>query len=206
MNELPGALLTTMGRLAVTFGVAAAAGLALGTVLSRSPRATAFVAPVALGLRALPSVCLLPMATLWFGKNEGTLLGATAVSPVFVIAMAAERALLSIPGSWAQVGAAMDAKGWTLYLRVLLPAAFPVLLAGLRVGWTLTWWSLIAAEMLFADRGMGYRLQAAWGAGDAGGVAAWSAVILAVGLAMDRLVFGLCERAVRRRWGQQQAS
>jgi NitT/TauT family transport system permease protein len=201
MHDWSGDLFLTLARLVTAYGAAAAGGAALGVLLARYPRVAGVLGPLSLGLRVLPSVCLLPLATLWLGRSEGVLLVVTALSPVLVVAMTLEQAITSIPAGWLQTAATMGVQGWPLCLRVVLPAALPAWLRGLRNGWVLTWWSLLAAEMLFMDRGLGRLLAGAWQAGEvvlAGGL---TALVLALGLVLDRLVFGACERFVRRRWG-----
>lgn len=97
-------------------------------------------------------------------------------------------------------------RGAKLYLRVILPAALPQLLIGLRAGWSFGWRSLMAAELLFMNLGLGHLLNMGRDLADAAQVVAIILVILVIGLVVDRMLFARTESAVRRRWGFETAA
>lgn len=205
-GALLGGLLTTLGRLALGYLIAAVAGLALGLLLARSNRLSEAVGPVVLGLQALPSICWFPLAILWVGLNEGAILFVTVVGTLFAVISATESAIRNLPPTYVRAGVTMGAKGWRLYTRVILPAALPQILTGLRVGWSFSWRSLMSAELLFMNRGLGNLLSVGRELADAAQVVAIILVILAVGLVIDRTVFARWERRLRRRWGYERAA
>jgi len=100
----------------------------------------------------------------------------------------------------------MGAKGWRFYVRVVLPAALPSLLTGLRLGWSFAWRSLMAAELLFLNLGFGHLLAMGRDLGDASQVMAVIVTILGVGMAVDRVCFARAERLIRHRWGYEAAA
>jgi NitT/TauT family transport system permease protein len=91
----------------------------------------------------------------------------------------------------------------SLYTQVILPAATPAVLPALRRAWWLAWWSLIAAELFQSSLGLGGLLQAGGERGDVAQILAVMILVLALGLVVDRIVFGVAERRVRTQWGAQ---
>lgn len=205
-GELPFAFVMTLLRITGGFTVSALAGIGLGLALSQSQRLSEAVGPIVLGLQAMPSICWFPLAILWFGLNEGAIAFVTVVGALFCVAFATESAIRNIQPSFVRAGATMGASGVRLYTRVIFPAALPNLLTGLRSGWSFAWRSLMAAELLFMNLGLGHLLNLGRDLADASQVVAIILVILLVGLAVDRLVFARSERSVRRRWGFERAA
>lgn len=154
-----------------------------------------------MGLQAMPSICWFPLAILWFGLNEWAILFVTVIGALFAVASTTEAAFRTIPPQFLRAAATMGAKGWRLYWQVMLPAALPTLLTGLRTGWSFAWRSLMAAELLFMSLGLGHLLGIGRELVDAALVVAVILVVLLFGLAVDRLLFARTETAVRQRWG-----
>lgn len=205
-GELLVAVLVTVRRILLAYVGASVAGLLLGALLARSPRLSAVVSPAVLGLQGLPSICWFPLAILWLGLNERAILFVTAIGTLFAVAAATEASIRTIPPTYLRAAATMGARGWRMYSRVVLPASLPTLLTGLRVGWSFAWRSLMAAEMLFMNLGLGHLLGMGRELADAAQVVAVILVILVMGLAVDRVVFARSERAVRHRWGFEKAA
>lgn len=204
--ELAVAVLHTMKRIGLGFGLSAAGGLVLGLAMARSRTLSDLLGPVVQGLQSMPSICWYPLAVLWFGWNEGALLFVTTAGALFAVAAAAEAGVRNIPPGYLRAAATMGARGWRLYTRVVLPAALPALLTGLRLGWSFAWRSLMAGELLFLNLGFGHLLAMGRDLGDAAQVMAVIVVILAVGILVDRACFSRAEAAVRLRFGFDQAA
>lgn len=205
-GELLVALLVTTRRVALGFGMAALGGVMLGAALARWEVLREAVGSLVMGLQSLPSICWLPLAVLWMGLTETSMLFVTTVGALFAVASATDGAIRSLAPSYLQAAATMGARGIQLFTRVVLPAALPSLLTGLRMGWSFAWRSLMAAELLFMNLGVGHLLGIGRELADAAQVVAVILVILAMGLLVDRLVFARWERSVRIRWGLDQAA
>ncbi|MFZ5824546.1 MAG: ABC transporter permease, partial [Bacillota bacterium] len=171
-DELPVAILHTVKRIGLGFAVSAAAGGLLGLTMARSRRLSELAGPAVQGLQAMPSICWFPLAVLWIGWNEGALLFVTIAGALFAIAAATEAGIRNIPPTYLRAAATMGARGWRLYSRVVIPAALPSLLTGLRLGWSFAWRSLMAAELLFLNLGLGHLLGMGRDLGDAAQVMA----------------------------------
>lgn len=205
-GELLTAVLVTLSRILLGFGLSSLMGMLTGMALARWPRVSAAVGPIVQGLQSLPSICWFPLAILWFGLNEWAILFVTMVGTLFAVASATESAIRHIPPGYLRAAATMGAKGWKLYSRVIIPATLPTLLTGLRMGWSFAWRSLMAAELLFMNLGLGHLLGMGRELADAAQVVAIILTILAMGMLVDRLIFARSERNLRKRWGFEAAA
>ena len=196
-GDLPMAVWVTIRRVGVGYLCALLAGGGLGILLARSARLAGVLGPAVRGLETLPAICWYPLAVLWFGAGEWVLLGVTAVGTFFAVAAATDAAMRAIPLAYVRAAATLGAGGWAMYTNVLLPAALPTLLAGLRVGWSYAWRSLLAAELLVRESGLGQLM----GQGGAAETVAVMLAVLALGLVVERLGFEPMERRLRLRWG-----
>jgi len=205
-RELAVALLHTLKRISLGFALSASGGLLLGLCMARSRTLSDILGPMVQGLQSMPSICWYPLAILWFGWNERALLFVTVSGALFAIAAATESGVRNIPPSYVRAAATMGARGWQLYSRVVLPAALPSLLTGMRLGWSFAWRSLMAAELLFLNLGFGHLLAMGRDLADAAQVMAVIVVILGMGVLVDRACFSRVERAVRRRFGYEMSA
>lgn len=196
-GDLPAAVWATLRRVGLGYLCALLAGGGTGIYLARSCRLAGVLGPAVRGLETLPAICWYPLALIWFGAGEWALLGVTAVGTFFAVAAATEAAIRAIPPAFVRAAATLGAGGVAMYTKVMLPAALPTLLAGLRVGWSYAWRSLLAAELLVRESGLGPLL----GRGGAARTVAGMLVVLALGLMVERLGFEQVERRVRLRWG-----
>lgn len=202
---LPRAVLKSLARLLVGYSVSLVGGVALGLALARVRWVKDTLGGAVLGLQAIPSVCWLPLALLWFGAGEAAIQVVVVLGSLLSIALATEGAVNTIPPLLVRAGRTMGATGWRLWLRVILPAALPGIVGGARLGWTFAWRSLLAGELLFLSGGLGQVLERGRALHDMALVVAVMAVIVALGLASDHLLFGRLERRVRRAWGLDRA-
>lgn len=204
-----GLLLRAVGksfaRLAVGYSLSLALGVALGVGLARARWVKDTLGPVVLGLQAIPSVCWLPLALLWFGLGEAAIQMVIVLGSLLSIALATESAVNTIPPLMVRAARTMGARGATLWLRVILPAAFPGIVSGARLGWTFAWRSLLAGELLFLSGGLGQVLEMGRELHDMALVIGVMVVIVALGLASERLLFARLEARVRQQWGLDRA-
>ncbi len=202
--DLPVALAITMRRAALGFGLALAIGVGIGLGIVASRRLRAAAASLVTGLQTMPSIAWFPFAILLFGLDETAILFVVVLGAAPSIANGLIAGVDQIPRLILRAGRVLGARGWAWYRHVVLPAALPAFVAGLKQGWAFSWRSLMAGELLViiaAQPSIGVRLQFARELADAPGLLAAMLVILAIGIAVDGLLFGTLERLVRRRWG-----
>jgi NitT/TauT family transport system permease protein len=154
-----------------------------------------------LGLQALPSVCWLPLAILWFGLNERAIIFVVVMGALFSITLGVEAGVRNITPLYLKAASNLGARGLALYTQVIVPAAQPAIVAGLKQGWSVAWRSLMAGERLYYTLSLGNLLQSGRDLNDAAQVMAVMAVIVGVGVAIDRAFFLPVERYTRERWG-----
>ncbi len=200
-GEILRATAASLRRIALGFGLSVLAGVALGLISSRFAWVGDTLGYLTTGFQALPSICWFPLAILWVGLNERAILFVTVAGALFAVAAGVEAGVKSIPPLYLRAAENMGARGIVLYTRVIMPAALPAVLAGLRQGWSFAWRSLMAAELLSVNMGLGHLLSVGRELNDVAQMVAVVLVILGVGLAMDGLLFTRVETAVRRRWG-----
>lgn len=193
--------IVTLRRIMLAFALAVGGGVALGLLAEGVPAVRQAVGPLILGLQALPSVCWFPVAFLWLGIGESAILFVAVAGALFAMAGATESGVRSIPQVYLRAARTMGAAGLSLYVRVVVPAALPALVAGTRQAWSFAWRSLMAGELLFVNLGLGHLLMVGRDLNDMSQVFAVVLLILGLGVAVDRLGFSVAEANIRRRWG-----
>ena len=202
-RPLVGAVLVSLLRLAVGFTLSILLGALLGIAMWRIRALDEFLGPLFLGLQTLPSVCWVPLAILTLGLNERGVLFVVVMGSFFAIAIALRDGLRTIPPIYQRAGAMLGTSGWKMYRYVLLPASLPALASSLRQGFSFAWRSLMGAELIFAVQrhGLGFLLQMGRDFADVAQVIAVMAIMVIIGMLADRLVFGVLEKSIHRRFG-----
>lgn len=200
-NTLFIAITVSLKRIMAGYAISIGIGVLLGIVMTRVRFLDENISALILGLQALPSICWLPFAIVWFGLNEGAIIFVIVIGSVFAIAMAVDSGIKNINPLYIRAAETMGAKGFRIYRDVVIPASLPALIAGLKQGWSFAWRSLIAAEMIFATMGLGHVLMIGRDLADISQVAAVMVIIIIIGLTVDKLIFGRLEKNLRRKWG-----
>jgi NitT/TauT family transport system permease protein len=198
------AVFATLRRAALGYAVALLIGTALGLVVSRSRLLRTALGSLISGLQSMPSVVWFPLAILLFNISESAILFVVILGAAPSVANGVIAGVDHIPPLVLRAARVLGARGPMLYSRVLLPAALPAYLAGLKQGWAFAWRSLMAGELLViigSQSSLGVRLQFAREFSDAEGLVASMIVVLLIGIIVDSLVFGPIERGVRERRG-----
>lgn len=155
----------------------------------------------------LPSIALLPLALLWFGLGTGSLLFVLVHSVLWPLALNTYSSFQAVPATLRMTGRNYGLTGLKHVLLILVPAALPSILAGLRVGWAFAWRTLIAAELVFGASsgkgGLGWYIFQNRNELYTDRVFAGLAAVIVIGLAVEHLVFDTFERVTVRRWGVQ---
>lgn len=204
-GTIPRGIAISFGRLLLGYGISLVGGVALGLGLARSRWLDESIGTIVTGLQSLPSICWLPLALLWFGLSETAILFVVVAGSLFSITVSTEAGVRNVPPLYLRAARTMGARGLTLYLRVILPAALPGILSGMRLGWTFAWRSLMAGELLFVSGGLGQLLATGRELNDMARVMAVMIAIIACGLVIDVLLFQRLEARVRERWGTDRA-
>jgi NitT/TauT family transport system permease protein len=152
----------------------------------------------------MPSIAWFPLAILLFGLTETAIMFVVVLGAAPSIANGLISGVDHIPRILLRAGQVLGARGFARYRHVVLPAALPSFVGGLKQGWAFAWRSLMAGELLVviaAQPSIGVRLQFSREFSDAPGLLSTMIVILVIGIVVDVVVFGNLDRAIRRRWG-----
>ena len=193
----------SMERILIGFGLSAIAGMLLGLALGRIRILDETVGSLVLGLQALPSICWLPLALLWFGLSETAIIFVVVMGALLSITLATEAGVKNTPPLYLRAARNLGARSWRLYALVIFPAALPAIITGMKLGWSFAWRSLMAGELIYVGLGLGQLLMMGRELNDMNQVVAVMLVIVAIGLVVDRLIFAPVESRVRERWGLQ---
>jgi NitT/TauT family transport system permease protein len=198
------ALQITLARVAIGFAMALVIGIVVGIAVAQSKILRSGVGSLITGLSTMPSVAWFPLALLLFGVSEGAIRFVVILGAAPSIANGLIAGVDQVPPLLLRAGRVLGATGMAKWRHVILPAAFPPFLSGLKQGWAFSWRSLMAGELLVIIRGqqsVGFLLDNARQLNDSEGMLAAMLVILAIGIVVDALLFGAAERWTRRRWG-----
>ncbi len=207
-NDLILALSITLRRAATGFALALVIGTVIGLAIVRFRLLRAAIASLITGLQTMPSIAWFPLAILIFGLSEAAILFVVVLGAAPSVANGLIAGVDYIPRVLIRAGKVLGAHGLAAYRFVILPAAFPSFISGLKQAWAFAWRSLMAGELLViiaAQPSIGVRLQLGRELSDAPGLLATMIVVLLVGVVVDLAVFGTLERVVRRRWGLLEA-
>jgi len=205
-GSYPLAIAVSIRRILMGYGLSLAIGIPLGLLQGRIKFVQDTVGTLVLSLQALPSICWLPLALLWFGLSEKAILFVVVMGAVLSVTLATADGVRNTPPLYLRAARTMGAQGLTLYTRVILPAALPAIISGMKLGWSFAWRSLMAGELLYVSLGLGQLLTMGRELNDMSQVIAVMMVIVAIGLLVDRALFSPVERRIRERWGLHAAS
>ncbi len=194
-------LVDSLWRVLVGYGLAVVLGVPLGMWLGWSPRAARALNPVVQLLRPISPIAWIPVAIVLFGVGNRAPIFLVFLGALFPIILTAQNGVGNVPAMYLRAANNFGLGPVALLWRVLLPAALPQILTGLRIALGIAWLVLVAAEMIAVDSGLGYLIIDARNAGKRYDlVVAGMLLIGAIGLILDLLVRRV-ERVRALRWG-----
>jgi NitT/TauT family transport system permease protein len=198
------AVAVTMGRAAVGFAAAVLVGTVVGSLVARSHRLRIAIGSLITGIQTMPSISWFPLAILLFQLSERAILFVVVLGAAPAVANGLLAGADQIPPVLLRAGHVLGARGFTALRFVVLPAALPSFVGGLKQGWAFAWRSLMAGELLVVLAGrpsLGFLLQRYRELVRTEELLAVMVAILVIGIVVDTVVFGTLDRAVRRRRG-----
>jgi NitT/TauT family transport system permease protein len=195
----------SLRRILIGYLISLVMGTLLGLALGRVRLLRETLGSLVLGLQTLPSICWLPLALLWFGLNESAIIFVVVMGALLSITIATESGVRNVPPLLVSAGRNMGARGFRMLVEVVIPAALPSMVTGMKQGWSFAWRSLMAGELLYVSVGLGHLLTLGRELNDMSQVMAVMLVIIGIGLLVDRMIFARIETNLRQRWGLEQA-
>lgn len=204
-----GPLLTNVGNSMQTLLIGYAAAVAISFVVTTlaisNTMAREYLNTITSILNPLPAVALLPLALLWFGIGPGAILFVIINSVLWPLSLNILSGFNAVPAVLRMVGRNYGVRGPRYVLAILIPAAFPSIMAGLKISWAFAWRSLLAAELIFGvssgGGGIGWYIFEKKNQLEISSVFAGLLAVIIIGLVMEYVVFRLLERVTVHRWG-----
>jgi len=204
-NSLTIGIGTTMWRLAAGFAISIAIGGAVGLAMVKFPSFGKTMSSFAVGLLTFPSIAWVPFAILLIGFNDFGILFVVIMASVFSVMITTYSSIRNVPPIYLRAAKNMGARDFKLFRHVMIPAATPSLIIGLRQAWSFAWHALIGAEMLITTLyGLGHVLSIGREFNDISQIVAVMITIFVIGIAFDRVLFLKLEERVRTKWGLNQ--
>jgi len=155
----------------------------------------------------LPAIALLPLALIWFGLGAGSIVFVLVHSVLWAVALNTHSGFMAVSPTLRMVGKNYGLNGFRYVYKILVPAAFPSILTGLKVGWAFAWRTLIAAELVFGvssgSGGLGWFIYENKNMLDIPAVFAGLFTIIIIGLFVENVIFNNIEAITVRKWGMQ---
>lgn len=186
-------------------GLTLAALLTIFAITSRIGRD--FLATVTSMFNPLPAIALLPLALLWFGLGTNSIVFVLVHSVLWAVALNTHSGFQSVSLTLRMVGRNYGLTGLRYVFSILIPAAFPAILAGLKIGWAFAWRTLIAAELVFGvssgSGGLGWFIYENKNQLEIPSVFAGLLTVILIGLFVENFIFRTIEQKTVHKWGMQ---
>jgi NitT/TauT family transport system permease protein len=202
-------LLVTLQILVMGYAIGLALAAVFVSVAISSRLGTDLLSSLTAMLNPLPAIAMLPLALLWFGLGAPAIVFVIVNSVLWAVALNTHSGCLAVSQTLRMAGQTFGLRGFRYVTRILMPAAFPAILAGLKIGWAFAWRTLIAAELVFGVSsgrgGLGWYIFENRNLLNTANVFAGLLTVMAVGLIVEGLIFRFIENRTVHRWGMQQS-
>jgi len=193
--------------LLIGYGVGVALASVLTIIAINTRLGTDLLETLTATFNPLPAIALLPLALIWFGLGIGSLVFVLVHSVLWAVALNTHSGFRSVSQTLRMVGQNYGLRGLRYVFRILVPAAFPTILTGLKIGWAFAWRTLIAAELVFGvssgQGGLGWYIFENRNVLDIPAVFAGLLTVIVIGLVVENLIFRTIERHTIQKWGVQ---
>ncbi|EKN62918.1 ABC transporter permease [Schinkia azotoformans] len=188
-------------RLLIGLVIALIIGVLLGVFLAKSKTADETLGAFILALQSIPSIVWLPLAIMWFGLNEKSVIFIVVLGATIVMTINMRIGIKNVSPLYIKAAQTMGSNGLDLFFRVAFPASIPYVVTGVRLAWAFAWRALMAGELLSTGPGLGYTLKFASDFGRMDIVLGIMVVIGVIGVTVDLIVFQRIEKRVMTKWG-----
>ncbi|TWI33914.1 ABC transporter permease [Paracoccus sulfuroxidans] len=206
-GTIPTRLIATLKVLVVGYVIGVILATIFTTIAVSSRIGTDLLSTLTAMFNPLPAIALLPLALLWFGLGTPSLVFVIVNSVLWAVALNMHTGFLTVSDTMRMAGQTFGLRGMRYVVQLLIPAAFPAILAGLKIGWAFAWRTLIAAELVFGvssgQGGLGWFIFENRNLLDTPAVFAGLLTVMSVGLFVEGVIFRFIENRTVRKWGMQ---
>jgi NitT/TauT family transport system permease protein len=204
---IPARLVVTLRMLLTGYALGLALAAVFVTLAVSTRFGTDLLSTLTSMFNPLPAIALLPLALLWFGLGAPSIIFVIVNSVLWAVALNTHAGCTAVSETLRMAGQTFGLKGFRYVTKILMPAAFPAILSGLKIGWAFAWRTLIAAELVFGvssgSGGLGWYIFENRNLLDTANVFAGLLTVMAVGLVVEGVIFRTIEIKTIRRWGMQ---
>ena len=195
------ALTGSLRRMVIGYVLVMGLGIAGGILLGRIPLIDQIMGSLAVAIHAIPGAAWVPLSIIWFGMTEQAVIFTILLGAGGIVMVNTDTGIREVPPLIGRAAKTMGAKGLGYFWFVVVPAAIPKIVDGLRLAWAFGWRALMAGELLTSVPGLGQMLNRVAKAQQLDQLLAIMLLIAVIGVAVDGLIFKRLEHAVRVRWG-----
>jgi NitT/TauT family transport system permease protein len=199
--------MTSLSVLAMGYALGLTAAAVFTTLAVSTRVGTDLLSTLTAMFNPLPAIALLPLALLWFGLGAKSLVFVIVHSVLWAVALNTHSGFMSVSPTLRMAGQNCGLRGIRYVTQLLVPAAFPSILTGLKIGWAFAWRTLIAAELVFGassrSGGLGWFIFENRNQLETASVFAGLLTVILIGLFVESVIFRAIENATVRRWGMQ---
>jgi NitT/TauT family transport system permease protein len=203
-GKIPSATLHTLQTLLTGLAIGAVIGFVLASFAVFSPVGRDLLAVLTAVLNPLPAIAILPLAIIWFGLSDRSIVFIVTLATIWPVAINTDTGFRTISATTQMVARNLGLRGPRLVVDVLLPAAMPYILTGLKTAWAFGWRTVVAAELVFgvagSQGGLGWYINTARYYLQTSQIFAGLVVISVLGIAVEALFAAVEQRTVVR-WG-----
>jgi NitT/TauT family transport system permease protein len=194
------AIVKSMSRLLIGFSIAILIGLTLGYLIWRFKLIEDTIGFLVTALQSIPSIVWFPLAIIWFGLNDFSILFIVTIGATWTMTISATSGFKNVPTLYQRVAKTLGSNGLHFLRTVILPASVPQIISGLRIAWAFSWRALMAGELLGSGGGLGHLLETGRSLGQMDLVISVMIIIGIIGTIMDNFVFLRLEKSVQVKW------
>ena len=205
MDKLRWPLQKALAGFLIGFSIAIFLGLIMGYLIWRYKLVEDTLGFLVTALQSIPSIVWFPLAIVWFGLNDFSILFIVTIGATWTMTISATSGFRNVPTLYQRVAKTFGSSGFHFIRTVILPASVPQVISGLRIAWAFSWRALMAGELLGAGGGLGQLLETGRSLGQMDLVISVMIIIAVIGTIMDNIVFVRLERNVQMKWGVNQS-
>jgi len=195
------ALLGSVRRMVIGYTLVMLLGVGGGVLFGRLPLVDQLLGSFAVAIHAIPGAAWVPLSILWFGMTEQAVIFTILLGAVGIVMVETDTGIREVPPFIRRAAQTMGARGVKYFWFVVVPAAIPKVVNGLRLAWAFGWRALMAGELLTSVGGLGQRLNQVAKTQQLDRLLALMLLISIIGILVDGLIFKRLEHEVRLRWG-----
>ncbi len=205
-GQLLEATFSSLRRILIAFAVSCAIGTTLGVLFARHRTLDETIGFAVVALQTVPSIAWLPFAIIWFGLNDFAVIFITTIGATWTMTIACRSGIKNIPPIYLKSAQMFGTRrGPSTFFQVMLPAAIPQLITGMRMAWAFAWRALVSGELIARGIGLGQMLEEGRSLGDTSLMLCIVLVIAILGTISDHLVFKRIEDRVWMQYGLKAA-